>query len=144
MNLKPKNMIRNLILMMFVLFAFNANANTENNRNPLYDFISHEIEKLELEQELFGDVNIIEALCIASIEVYELEEEVNLDFNTANYLPVGFEARAGLSEIDWTGLKLVELEEEVEFDFEIKAYLPEGFDPYKGMNCTNETEMIIQ
>lgn len=137
-------MIQKFSLVIFMMFAFNANITAENNRNPLTDFIGLEIEKTELEQELFGNMSNMEALCIASIELYEMEEEVTLGFNTKNYLPAGFEARKGLSTIDWTSFELMELEEDFDIGFDTKDYLPEGFDPYKGVDCADGTEIIVQ
>lgn len=134
-------MIRQSILVIFALFALNVNANTETNVDPFSDFLSFEIEKYDLEQELFGETANDEAVSIASIEVYDLKEEVELDFNTADYLPKDFNAKAGMNDIDWSTMELYELEEDFDIGFDTKAYLPKGFNPYEGMNCTDSTEV---
>jgi len=132
-------MKRQLILVIFALFALNVNANAETNADPYSDFLSLEIEKLELEQELFGETANDEAVSIASIDVYEIEEEVELDFNTAEFVPADFNANEGMNDIDWSSIELLELEEEFEIGFDTKAYLPKGFNPYEGMKCTEST-----
>lgn len=134
-------MIRQSILVIFALFALNVNANAEKTEDPFTDFISLEIEKFELEQELFGETANDEAVSIASIDVYDLNEEVELDFNTADFLPEDFNAKEGMEDLDWSSINLVELEEEVEIGFDTKAYLPKDFDPYKGMKVTDSTEV---
>ena len=124
-------MLRQSISMLFVLFAFSANANIEPKEDPMDNFISLQIETLELELELFGTSNE-EVISITSIDVYEVEEEVNFDFDTSEYLPMNFDAKEGMN-LDWNQIELIEVEEDVEFGFDVKAYLPCGFNPYQGM-----------
>lgn len=133
-------MIRKFIFVMFALIAINANANIEKNINPISDFICNEIEKIELELELFGDITNVEGLCIAAIDVYEIEEELELEFNTANYLPADFIALKRINDIDWSSIELVELEEDVDIGFDTKSYLPYNFNPYEGMKCLETTD----
>lgn len=125
------------ILVIFAVFALQVNANNKKNADPFTAFINLEIEKLELERELFGEVTNYEILSIASIDVYELQEEVHLGFDSADFLPVDFNAKSGMNEIDWNKFELIELEEEFELGFDTEAYLPEGFNPYTGMICEN-------
>jgi len=66
-----------------------------------------------------------------TIELVELEEDANLNFDTKVYLPSDFSAY----NIDWSTVNLVELEEDIELNFNTKAYLPKAFNPYKGMDC---------
>ena len=125
-------MLRKSILILFVLFAFSANANAEPKENPMDNFISSQIETLELEFELFGTPNKEEIVDIATIDVLELEEEVNFDFDTSEYLPLDFNANDGMN-LDWSTIELIEVEEDIKIDFDVKAYLPCGFNPYRGM-----------
>ena len=124
-------MLRQSISMLFVLFAFSANANIEPKEDPMDNFISLQIETLELELDLFGTTNK-EIISIASVDVYEVEEELNFDYDTSDYLPMNFDAQGGVN-LDWSVIELIEVEEEVEFGFDVKAYLPCGFNPYQGM-----------
>ncbi|MBT8273906.1 MAG: hypothetical protein KJO77_08870 [Bacteroidia bacterium] len=136
-------MIRQSILLIFALFALHVNANNETSENPFSDYISLEIEKLELEQELFGETTNDEAVSIASIDVYDLKEDVELDFNTSDFLPEDFNAKAGMNDIDWSTVELIELEEDFDIGFDTSSYLPKGFNPYKGMTCTSGTEVTF-
>ena len=64
----------------------------------------------------------------------ELEEKVDLGFDTKAYLPEGFNALKGLHDLDWSKIELLEIEEKVELEFNTKDYLPEGFNPLKGLD----------
>lgn len=128
-------MLRQSILLMVSLFALNVNAAIDTESDPYSDYIELEIEKLELEEVLFNTDNTSEQVSIASIELYELEEEVEIGFDTKKYLPENFDPYAGKDSIDWNSIELYELEEEVEIGFDTKKYLPKGFNPYKGMSC---------
>ncbi len=125
-------MLRKSILILFVLFAFSANANIEPIENPMDIIISVQIETLELELELFGTTTKEEIISISSVDVYEVVEDLNFDFDTSEYLPLNFNVQEGMN-LDWSSLELIELEEDVEFEFDVKAYLPCGFNPYQGM-----------
>ena len=63
------------------------------------------------------------------IEVINVEEEVNLGFDTFEYLPLDFNAYAGvnLSEEDF---EIFENQEEVDLGFDTAAYLPANFNAY--------------
>ncbi len=63
------------------------------------------------------------------IVLFEEEVEVDLGFNTADYLPLGFNAYEGM-ELDANEIVVLEDEEEVVLDFDVTQYLPENFDAY--------------
>lgn len=127
-------MLRQLFVFVFALGALNATADTTPEIDPLADYISLEIEKMELEQELFGvPTNGEEIISIASIDLYEIEEELDLGFDTADHVPNDFNAKEGMNDIDWSTIELYEVEEEIELGFNTKDYLPKGFNPYQGM-----------
>jgi len=125
--------MKHQLIILFALVALNATANAETITDPFTDFLSYEIEKIELEEELFGTPANNEAVSVASIEVYEMEEELDLEFITEKYLPEGFNAEEGMNDIDWSTIEIFELEEELEIGFDTKAYLPCDFNPYLGM-----------
>lgn len=129
-------MLRQSIIILSALFTLGVNANPNYEDNPITDYVNAQIETLELELELFGTVMNTDIASIESIQVYEIEEELTLDFDTSNYLPADFNAFEGMVTLDWTEIDLYELEEEENFDFNVQDYLPEGFDPYEGMNKT--------
>ena len=123
-------MLRQSILILFVLFAFSANANSEPKETPMDEFIADQIATIELELELFGtpiDDGIVD---VASLQVYEVEEEVFFDFDTDEHLPLNFDASEG-KNLDWSKIELIEVEEEVVLDFDVNLYLPCGFNPYE-------------
>jgi hypothetical protein len=65
----------------------------------------------------------------SEIVVLEVEEEVDLGFDTAEYLPLGFNAYEGM-ELDVEDIVILEEEEEVDLGFDVAPYLPENFDAY--------------
>ncbi|MDO5979754.1 hypothetical protein [Flavivirga spongiicola] len=71
-------------------------------------------------------------LDISSIEVYEIEETVNLGFNTNDYLPENFNPLKGKGNIDWSTVEIYEIEEDVDLGFDTKDYLPKNFNSLKG------------
>lgn len=84
--------------------------------DPFYEFIKMETAKLELEKELFGFKNYTpEIVSIRSIQVYEPEEELDLDFDTRLYLPTNFNPYKGMNKLDWTIIPLYELEEDLDY-----------------------------
>ncbi|RLD25507.1 MAG: hypothetical protein DRI75_13270 [Bacteroidetes bacterium] len=134
-NNQKNNIMNRLALLFSVLFAINATAKINNDSLYLnLDYINVISEENELEKSLFVNVedSSFENFDINSIEVIELEEEVEFNFNPKNYLPEGFNALKGKHDLDWNTIELVELEEEVEFNFNPKDYLPNNFNPYKG------------
>ena len=79
---------------------------------------------------------------IDKIGLIEIEEEIELGFDTAQYLPEGFNAYAGMQTAD--GLNLIVIEEEIELGFNTKDYLPKGFNPYRGMIFAVEDIVVIE
>jgi len=137
-------MLQKLLVFVFALGALNATANTITAADPLDDFIASEIEKLELENELFGVLaNNDEIVSIASISVDDLNENVELDFNTAAYLPVGFDAREGMNDIDWDTIELYEIEEEVDLNSNSQDQMPKIIIPSKKVDCDTFTVVNI-
>ncbi len=71
-------------------------------------------------------------LSIDDIVVMETVEEIDLGFDTAEYLPAGFDAYAGM-EPDLDQINFIETEKEIDLGFDTAEYLPAGFDAYAGM-----------
>lgn len=129
-------MLRKLLVFVFALSALNATANTITAVDPIEDYLALEIDKLELELELFGEqANGEEAISILAIDIYDLNETVEIGFDTSNYLPADFNAKEGMNELDWDMIKLYEIEEEIELDFETTNYLPKDFKFAKKLVC---------
>lgn len=98
-----------LALLFSVLITLNANAKINNDSN---EFNS---EESELEKILFVNIedSSFESIEINSIEVIEIEEEVELCFDTANYLPKDFNALKGMNDLDWASIELIQIEKEL-------------------------------
>ena len=125
-----------LSLLFSLLITLTINAKTENLSayNSNSEFIALEINQFEIEQDVFSNVVDL-TLNVDDIEVIELEEDVDINFDTTQYLPENFNALAGKNDIDWSIVELIDLEEEVTLGFNTKDYLPENFNPYHGMDC---------
>lgn len=74
----------------------------------------------------------IENLEVGDISVMELEEEIDLGFNTAQYLPVGFNPYKGM-KLDLDDIVIMEEEEEIQLGFDTALYLPVGFNACEGI-----------
>ena len=135
-------MLRQSILILFTFFALSANANAEPKETPMDDFISNQIEELELELELFGTPKNDGIYRIEAIEAYEIEEDISFDFDVDEYLPLNFDINEGRN-LNWDCIELIEIEEVVEFNFDIKAHLPIDFNPYMGMTTVKSKEICL-
>jgi len=71
-------------------------------------------------------------LSLNEIIFIEEEESIELGFDTAKYLPEGFDAYEGMG-LDLNEIVLIEEEEEIELGFDTADYLPLGFNAYEGM-----------
>ena len=117
-----------LTFLFSMLIVLNASAKINNNS----DYLNSEESKLE--KILFNNIKNSNSTTvdISAIEVIEIEEEVELGFDTANYLPKSFNALKGKHDLDLKALEVIEIEEEVELGFDTAKYLPENFNAIKG------------
>ncbi len=133
-----KNRIKNnskhlLTFLLSVLFTLNINA-----KNFIeYDSINNSLssEQHQLEKSLFSTVedSTCENLDISDIDVIEIDETVEINFDTTAHLPANFNALQGMYDLDWNTIELVELEEDVDLDYNTQTYLPKDFNALKGM-----------
>ena len=84
-----------------------------------------------------------EPLPIDDITYIEPTEDVELDFDTAQYLPEGFDAYKGMGA-DVTNILFIENEEEINLGFNTAMYLPIGFDAFTGMEIDLDTIQYIE
>ena len=122
-----------LALLFSVLIALNATAKNDKEPNA-FDHAALMSEQQQLENKIFyiGEDRSNAIADIAAIQVTELDEEVELGFDTSNYLPEDFNALKGKHDLDWSTIELIEPEEDVELGFDTADYLPEGFNALKG------------
>ena len=126
-----------IIISMFLALNINAKAQlTEGDYSRLNsEYIELQNEIFDLEQVVFEDyTTITQNLKVEDIKVVELEEEVEVNFDTKSYLPERFNAYKGMYDIDWTTVELVEIEEEV--DLSKDESLPE-------ININSNSKRII-
>ena len=82
-------------------------------------------------------------LSMEDIVFIETDEEIDLGFDTAEYLPIGFDAYAGM-ELDLDEISFVENEEEIDLGFDTAEYLPIGFNTYVGMELDLDEISFIE
>lgn len=84
-------------------------------------------------------------LDINTIVYIEEEEVIDLGFDTADYLPEGFDPYEVYFDLN----SVILVEEEIEIDFDSKANLPANFDAYayptdiSGFNYIDEDDTIV-
>ena len=71
----------------------------------------------------------VETFDNSTASIIEDEEEIDLGFDTNEYLPDNFDPYQNAVSIE--GLNFMEEEEEIDLGFDTKPYLPDNFDPYK-------------
>lgn len=133
-----------LALIFSMLFGLNTATKAEKvtvYTQPFSETVEMWIEQINLEEILFVETDK-DTVDLASFNITELEEDVAINFNVYNYLPVGFNALTGKNDINWNDLELIELEEEVELGFDPYQYLPNGFDPYEGIELIYYQSLI--
>ena len=110
--------MKRLVIIISMFLALNINAKQQFSEGEYSilnsEFIELENEIFDLEQIVFEDFTTTQSLKIEDIEVVEIEEDVEIDFDTKKYLPERFNAYKGMYDIDWSTVKLVEIEEEVD------------------------------
>jgi len=123
-----------LTFLVSVLFILNINAKNCEGYDSINSSLSSEQHKLE--KLLFSSTedSTFEKLDISDIELIEIDEAVEINFDTQAYLPANFNALQGMHDLDWNTIALVELEEDVELNFNTQAYLPKDFNALKGMH----------
>lgn len=81
---------------------------------------------------------------IHSIAYIQEEDEIELGFDVADYLPEGFDPHEFYYDLNWIAF----VEEEFVVDFDTTKYLPKGFDAYadpvgtEGINYIDEADTL--
>ena len=118
--------MKRLVIIISMFLALNINAKqqfSEAEYSIISEFIELENEIFDLEQIVFEDFTTTQSLKVEDIKVVELEEDIEINFDTKKYLPERFNAYKGMYDIDWSKVELVEIEEEV--DLSKNESLPE-------------------
>ena len=110
--------MKRFVIIFSMFLALNVTAKTQMPEEEYSilnsEFIELENEIFDLEQIVFEDFITTQSLKVEDIEVVEIEENVEIDFDTKKYLPERFNAYKGMYDIDWSTVELVEIEEEVD------------------------------
>ena len=70
----------------------------------------------------------IEDFDINTVEFVEDNQDIELGFDTAQYLPENFDPYSGIISVK--AINFIDLCDEVELNIDTDGYLPAGFDPY--------------
>ena len=133
--------MKSLVIIFSMFLAFNVTAKTQMTAEDYstinIEYVTLENEKFDLEQIVFEDFySIVEEVKIDDINVVEVEEEVEIDFDTKNYLPKRFNPHKGMHDIDWSTVELVELDEDVDLGLNTQNSLPE-------LECKSNANAIL-
>lgn len=111
-----------------------TDPNDVSSKNQITSFVFSE-ENIDAVPGHFSPENWIcteekesTTLELASIPYLEIEEEVDLGFNTAEYLPENFDPQKVY--FDLSSVVYHDLSKEEDFIGNLSRHLPEGFDPY--------------
>ncbi len=118
---------------------------TEMTRTIANQFTVFEEAEIEKDAPFYVAKFIVEQpkeLSLDEIEYIEEEPEVNLGFDTSDYLPEGFDPHK--TYFDLNSIIYIEDDNTAELGFDISAYLPEGFDPYSEGEVTVDSINYIE
>jgi hypothetical protein len=125
--MKKISVITGIALVSIVLLSFTGKDNCEREESIAYTALQQPfLNALPTETNPTN-------LKMNEIDYVELEYEFDLGFDTADYLPLGFNAYEGM-DLDLDEIVYVEEEEDIDLGFDTAAYLPKGFNPYQGMD----------
>ena len=83
---------------------------------------------------VLNDVLAAEVLNIDDIQYVEMEEEIDLGFDTTKYLPKEFNPYKHMDmDLNVDEINYMEIEDEINLGFDTSEYLPKGFNAYKGV-----------
>lgn len=75
-----------------------------------------------------GFTNPTEEFDVDSVEFVEEDQDLELGFDTAAYLPENFDPYSGIISVK--AINYIDICDEEDLGFETNGYLPAGFDPY--------------
>ncbi len=128
--MKKTNVSLGIGMLSLILVSFVGKGDCEKSKEQIANQNLTELQK-DFTTEILSKQNT-EPLTIDEITFIELEEEIELGFDTAAYLPEGFNAYKGM-DFTINELEVIEIEEDIKLGFNTSDYLPDGFNPYAGM-----------
>ncbi|WP_297707897.1 hypothetical protein [uncultured Eudoraea sp.] len=143
--MKKISLVSGIGILALALLSFVGNGEGEKSKEG----DTAETILTELQQPFINKVNKLlaqvenEILSIEDIVLIETDEKIDLGFDTAEYLPVGFDPYTGM-EFDLDEINFIETDGEIDLGFDTAEYLPKGFNPYKGMEHENLIDQEAQ
>lgn len=139
--MKKVSVLIGLGLLGVVLISFaGTHTYNESENSETMTFLS-ETDSCFVEKMTKGfDVK---KLNINDITFVEEDEEFHLGFDTAVYLPEGFDAYE-CTGVDLNDIAVIEEEEEIVLGFDTAEYLPLGFNAYEGMELELDEIVYIE
>ena len=111
--------------------------------NWSYEYVEKEvvevIDESVIPTFIMDNESVTTNLDLNDITIVEVEPEIDLGFETENYLPESFDPYTAV--VDIHSVDFIEFEE-VELGFNTEDYLPEGFNPYEVYFNVHEIEFI--
>lgn len=124
--MKKSSSVLGIVVLAILFISFKAGHH--HHMDSCMDNIFSDMTSV-FEQQLQHQFHS-EMLKASEIQFFEIEEEVNLGFDTTEYLPMGFNAYVGM-EFEAQDLEVLELEEAVDLGFDTAPFLPKGFNAYR-------------
>lgn len=136
--MKKISLVSGIGILALALISFVGSGECKKSKE------AHKVGKVltELQEPFISSLlaqNESEILFIEDFVLIETDEEINLGFDTAEYLPIGFYAYARM-ELDLDEINFIEIDEEIELGFDTAEYLPMGFNSYIGMEYGHRIE----
>ena len=140
--MKKISLVSGIGILALTLLSFVGNGECEKSKEShVAETVLTELQEPFINALLAQNENGI--LSMEDIVFIETDEEIDLGFDTAEYLPIGFDAYAGM-ELDLDEISFVENEEEIDLGFDTAEYLPIGFNAYVGMELDLDEISFIE
>ena len=140
--MKKISLLSGIGILAVTLLSFAGNGECKKSKEShVAETVLTELQEPFINTLLAQNENGI--LSMEDIVFIETDEEIDLGFDTTEYLPIGFDAYAGM-ELDLDEISFVENEEEIDLGFDTAEYLPIGFNTYVGMELDLDEISFIE
>ena len=138
--MKKVKLLLGIGILSVILVSFEGSHNCDNANGHESSLPSDML--IQFEEKLFSQAHTVN-IAMDELDYSKEEEIINLGFDTAQYLPEGFNAYKGMI-FDLEDIIYVEDEEEFDLGFSTEVHLPEGFNPYATNVLTLEEIMFVE
>lgn len=123
------NNIKKVAVLVIVAVGFLSFKGIQHHAKVEQEIKSLFAETITAFEHKMSENSTLAAIDPKDILVIEVESIVDLGFDTFEYLPIGFNAYAGM-DLTAEDFEIFEQEEIVDLGFDTAAYLPNNFDAY--------------